>query len=64
MSTPEDKSTPDAAPDTITRYAIYNTTLQQFVGGVYTGSKPTAETVKGVLAPLGMADHKHEVRAV
>lgn len=49
-------STPAEAPK---RYAVYNTTLERFVGGV-TSSKPTATDAKA-LVPEG---HKVEVREV
>jgi hypothetical protein len=52
------------APDTITRYAVFNTTLQQFVGGVATGDKPSDSDAKALLEQYGMKGHKHEVRTV
>lgn len=52
------------APDTITRYAVFNTTLQQFVGGVATGDKPSTEDAKALLERFGMKGDKYEVRSV
>lgn len=65
---PADPPPPPADPapkaDTITRWAVYNTTLERFVGGVTTGTKPTKGQVADLLKPLGMADHDTEVRKV
>lgn len=58
--------TPDKAaevPDTITRYAVYDKTLEQFVGGV-SSTEPSAADTKALMASLGRAKHKTEVRTV
>lgn len=55
---------PVAQPDTITRHAVFNTTLQQFVGGVYLGDPPKPAQIKAMLEPLGMAKDDYEVRQV
>lgn len=56
--------TPVSEPDTITRYAIYNTTLTQFVGGVSVGEPPSDAEVKRTLEAYDMKGHKAEVRQV
>lgn len=61
--TPAPEPTPDVAPKPEAtgsgRYAVYNTTLGQYVGPVTT-SKPKAAEAKA-LVPQG---HKYEVREV
>lgn len=68
--TPPENTPPEAprqtkpAADGITRYAVFNTTLQQFVGGVVTGKKPSAKDAAATLEAFGMKGHEHEVRTV
>lgn len=55
---------PLEVPDTITRYAAYNTTLGQFFGPVYVGEEPSDAAVRRQLEELGNKGHKWEVRQV
>lgn len=67
-TTPEAPETttedPTAITDGITAWAVYNTELGQFVGGVVRGKKPTAKEAKATLEAYGQADSPHEVRQV
>lgn len=61
---PQTDEQPSVPTDSITGWAVYDTTLGQFVGGVTRGKKPTAKDAKATMEAYGLGGNKHELRQV